>query len=169
MVVEFTIAKAGQFDVRVHLTPHDISVDSQERPTLMQVRIKSSKTNQFHMGTSVFLAATGTELCPVSAVLCYLAERRGPEGPMFLLGSGEPLMRAKFVTLFRRVLNTGGIQANAFTGHSFRIRAATTAAVKGVPENIIKALGRWTSEAYQVYIRLPRERLAVLSQTLTQE
>jgi len=74
-VVEFTIAKAGQFDARVHLTPHDISVDSQERPTLMQVRINSSKTDQFHMGTSVFLAATGMELCPVSAVLCYLAER----------------------------------------------------------------------------------------------
>lgn len=88
---------------------------------------------------------------------------------MFLLGSGEPLTTAKFVTLFRRVLNTGRIQANAFTGHSFRIRVATTAAAKGVPDNIIKALERWTSEAYQVYIRLPRERLAVLSQTLAQE
>ena len=98
------------------------------------------------MGTSVFLAATGMELCPVSAVLCYLAERPRAGGPMFLLGSGEPLMREKFVTLFRRVLNTNGIQANAFTGYSFRIGAATTAAAKGVPDNIIKVLGRWTSE-----------------------
>ena len=168
-VAEFTIDRAGQFYARVHLTPYDISLDSQERPTLTQVRIKSSKTDQFHMGTSVFLAATGTGLCPVSAVLCYLAERPRARGPMFLLGSREPLMRVKFVTLFRRVLNTDGIQANAFTGHSFRIGAATTAAAKGVPDNIIKALRRWTSEAYQVYIWLPRERLAVLSQTLTQE
>lgn len=165
-VAEFTIARAGQFYARVHLNPYDISLDSQERPTLMEVRIKSSKTDQFHMGTSVFLAATRTELCPVSAVLCYLAERPRARGPMFLLGW---LTRVKFVTLFRRVLNTGGIQANAFTGHSFRIGVATTAAAKGVPDNTIKALGRWTSEAYQVYIWLPRERLAVLSQTLTQE
>ena len=48
------------------------------------------------MGTSVFLAATGTELCPVSAVLCYLAERPRAGGPMFLLGSGEPLMRVQY-------------------------------------------------------------------------
>ena len=74
-VAEFTVRNAGEFDSQVHLTPHDISVDSPEQPTLLQVRIKASKTDQFLAGTSIFLAATGTELCPVSAVLCYLAER----------------------------------------------------------------------------------------------
>ena len=89
-VAEFTVRNAGEFDSQVHLTPHDISVDSPEEPTLL-VRIKASKTDQFLAGTSIFLAAAGTELCPVSAVLCYLAERPNGEGPIFLLGSGEPL------------------------------------------------------------------------------
>ena len=56
------------------LTLHDISVDSPEQPTFLLVRIKALKTDQFLAGTSIFLAATGIELCPVLAVLCYLAQ-----------------------------------------------------------------------------------------------
>ena len=31
--------------------------------------------------------------------------------------------------------------------------AATTAARVGIPDNMIKALGRWSSEVYRLYIR----------------
>lgn len=88
-VAEFTLARAGEFDTRVHWTLQDISVDSQERPTLTQVQIKASKTDQFYMGYIGILVATGTELCPVSAVLCYLAERPRSEGPIFSVGIGR--------------------------------------------------------------------------------
>ena len=158
-VAEFTLVNAGDFNAKIHLTPQDISIDSQEQLTLMQVRIKASKMDQFRTGTSVFLAATGMELCPISAVLCYLAERARGEGPLFLLKSGD-------LSLFRRVLSVGGIQASAFTGHSFRIGAATTAAAKGVHDSIIKALRRWSSDASLVYIRLSKDRLAALTHTI---
>ena len=64
---------------------------------------------------------------------------------------------------FRKALSTAGVQAEAYTGHSLRIGAGTTAAAKGVTDDIIKALGRWSSEAYQVYIRLLREQLAAIT------
>ena len=32
---------------------------------------------------------------------------------------------------------------------------ATTAAARGVPDHLIKTLGRWSSDAYQIYIRTP--------------
>ena len=70
------------------------------------------------------------------------------------------------MTEFRKALMAAGVQAEAYTGHSFRIGEATTAAAKGVADNLIKALGRWTSEAYQIYIRLPREQLAVSTTVL---
>ena len=39
--------------------------------------------------------------------------------------------------------------------HSFRIGAATTAAAAGHPRWLIQAMGRWTSDCYKVYLRIP--------------
>ena len=56
-----------------------------------------------------------------------------------------------------------GIDARSYSGHSFRIGAATTAAEKGVDDSIIKTLGRWESLAYLQYIKVPRSHLAGIS------
>ena len=36
----------------------------------------------------------------------------------------------------------------------------------GIPNHLIQALGRWTSNAYQLYIRTPSEVLAGISSQL---
>ena len=163
---EFTVPSSSKFDPSVHLTVQDVAIDSYTSPSLLQIRVKMSKTDQFKQGTSVFLAASHNELCPVAALLSYLVSRPPGEGPLFQFTDGSPLTRPRFVTEFRKALMAAGVQAEAYTGHSFRIGAATTAAAKGVADNLIKALGRWTSEAYQIYIRLPRDQLAVITTVL---
>ena len=50
-----------------------------------------------------------------------------------------------------------------FSRHSFRIRATTVAARNEVPDHLIQSMGRWSSNAYQLYIRTPAEALAALS------
>ena len=49
---------------------------------------------------------------------------------------------------------------------SFRIGAAMVAAHNGIPNHLIQALGCWTSNAYQLYIRTPSEALAGISSQL---
>ena len=44
-----------------------------------------------------------------------------------------------------------------YSGHSFRIGAATTAAECGLQDSMIKAVERWESSAYQVYVRMPKD------------
>ena len=53
-----------------------------------------------------------------------------------------------------------------YTGHSFRIGSATTADRVGIPDNMIKTLGRWSSEPYRLYIRSSQDDIARVSEKL---
>ena len=65
-----------------------------------------------------------------------------------------------FVAAVRKALETVGVDALDFNGHIFRIGAATTAASRDMEESMIKTLGRWESDAYQRYVKIPRQELA---------
>ena len=67
----------------------------------------------------------------------------------------------------REASTRAGIDAQCYSGHSFRVGVATTAAACGVEDSLIKTLGQWSSSAYLLYVRVPRERLAALSSTLS--
>ena len=115
----------------------------------------------------VYLGRTDNNLCPVAAVVAYLALRHKlGAGPFFKFQSGTALTRASFVDRVRKALKEAGMDADKFSGHSFRIGAASTAAARGVEDSLIKTLGRWESSAYLLYIQVPRERLADLSVVL---
>ncbi|EJD42256.1 hypothetical protein AURDEDRAFT_168564, partial [Auricularia subglabra TFB-10046 SS5] len=43
--------------------------------------------------------------------------------------------------------------ANDIRGHSIRSGGATDLAIRGVPDNVIQRIGRWSSDTFQIYIR----------------
>ena len=55
-------------------------------------------------------------------------------------------------SLLRQLLLRLGYNDNQFSGHSFRIGAATSAAASGVEDHIIQTVGRWSSDCYIRYI-----------------
>ena len=115
---------------------------------------------------SVYLGRTDADLCPVAAVLHYMVHRGSSDGPFFQFSDGRPLTRERFVAGVRSALQAAGVPPVHYAGHSFRIGAATTAALCGVQDSLIKTLGRWQSAAYTLYIRTPRETLCAVSQSL---
>ena len=113
---------------------------------------------------TIYLGKTSTSTCPVSATLQYLAIRPKGDGPMFVSSSGKPITTKRiFVSRVRETLARAGVDASSYKGHSFCIGAATTAAACG------KALGRWSSCSYQVYIKIPPQELASIPPILTQQ
>ena len=140
-----------------------VSVDSHSAPTMVRVFLQKAKTDPFGNGVCIFLGRSGSSLCPVSAILNYLAVRPQGAGPLLIWEDGTPLLREQFVHHVKRALNTAGIDESCYSGHSFRIGAATAAAMAGVPAETIKMLGRWESDAYRLYVRTPRETLAAIS------
>ena len=117
-----------------------------------------------HLGRAVsFTLALGRHpLCAVCAVMNYPALRGDAPGPLFLLQSGQPLSRNILTDWLRQIMASARVPGK-FSSHSFRIGAATVAARNGVPDHLIQSMGRWSSNAYQLYIRTPAEALAALS------
>ena len=75
--------------------------------------------------------------------------------PLFILKNGEPLTRTVVNSNLRELLNQLGYPDKEYAPHSFRIGAATTAAAANLPPWLIKTLGRWRSDCYELYIRTP--------------
>ena len=130
------------------------------------MKIKQSKTDPFRKGVCHYLGRTGTDLCPVAAILDFLQARGTTPGFLFTFENGRRLTRKRFVDLVREAMGKTGIPQDKYCGHSFRIGAATTAASKGIEDSIIQTLGRWESLAYLRYVRIPREQLAGYSALL---
>ena len=154
-----TVPSDAEFDARTHLCVADIALDDNRSPALIRVTLKQSKTDPFRKGVNIFVGRTGTDLCPVAALLDYLSVRGSSPGPLFTFADGRLLTRQRFVERVREGLSKTGIDQSKYCGHSFRIGAATTAAARGVEDCIIKILGRWESLAYQQYVKVPREQL----------
>ena len=73
------------------LSPADVIVDNREHPTSLTVSLRASKTDVFQAGHSLLVGATENLLCPVAAVLGYLATRPNVSGLLFIHEDGSPL------------------------------------------------------------------------------
>jgi len=168
----FGFLRAGEFTVTsltagYPLSVDDVAVDSRVNPQVLLVHIRRSKTNPYGAGIRIFLGRTGdTNLCPVAAVLQYLAIRPSTPGPLFVFQTGCPLTRPLLVRHVRQALLQAGINVSKYSGHSFRIGAATTAAKAGLRDSLIQVLGRWKSSAFTAYIRTPVDELIAVTPRL---
>jgi hypothetical protein len=97
----------------------------------------------------------------ICAMVMYLENRYkftktvSNRDPLFVTASGDALTRNCFLSLLRETFTAAAISYNEYTGHSFRIGAATSAATTLIGDHMIKTLGRWKSDSYCRYIKTP--------------
>ena len=99
------------------------------------------------------LGRTNRDICPVAAIISYIATCSLSSAPLFRFEDGTLLMRPR---LLRATLRSEGIDASKYAGHSFRIGA-------GIEDSLKKILGRWQSAAYSQYVWIPPDNLAEVS------
>ncbi|KAJ8315074.1 hypothetical protein KUTeg_007224, partial [Tegillarca granosa] len=128
----------------------EIKVSTSGSKVGLLVKIRFSKTDP--QGRSITLripVITGKSVCPVFI-------RNRSDGILFIHEDGSPLTRYQFNAVLRKSIIKLGLPVSVFSSHSFRIRAATTLALKGLDPSIIQSLGRWRSDAFSKYIRLDK-------------
>ena len=121
----------------------------------IRIHLRRSKTDQGGRGAWIQLAAApGSSCCPVALMGAYLGIRPSTGHPNLLVhGDGGPLTSSQFTSICRRAIAQLGDDPAHFSSHSFRIGAATTAAGLGFSEAVVKGVGRWKSDCFQLYVR----------------
>ena len=164
---EITTPTENRYSPESHLSFEDLRADHPTNPKSISLCIKHSTTDQGHLGVTVVIVRTDDDLCPISALLNYLALRGNSPGPLFQWENGAPLAKPKFVSEVRAALLAANLPAHQFASHSFRRGAATTAAMAGIQDSTIQMLGRWKSAAYLLYIKMHPCSLSQISTTLS--
>ena len=62
----------------------DVAVDDHSNPSLVRIHLRKSKTDQLGRGVDIYLGRTDEDLCPVAALLAYLAVRGMEPGPLYI-------------------------------------------------------------------------------------
>ncbi|KAJ3824523.1 DNA breaking-rejoining enzyme [Lentinula raphanica] len=119
------------------------------------LQLPKTKTQQVR-GEKVVLTPNGTEVDPVRALRKHLtANELGPGDPLFAFrnkeGGLEVLSRSAFLKTCNKTWKVHGIPR--ITGHCFRIGGTTHFLLAGVSPDVVKALGRWKSDAFLRYWR----------------
>ncbi len=118
--------------------------------------LKRTKTNQSGQPTPVFYFNIQLALNPFPILANYLhfcsSQNAFPNDPLFVSESGQVITCFWFHQHFHHVLSLSGISPIHYSGHSFRIGAATSASCSGIPKHLIQIMGRWSFQAYHCYI-----------------
>ena len=135
------------------------------------VTIRDTKTEKGHCDVEVVWAQGNFPVSPVDLITQYLHTRlrmqathkqlsSAPEAPLFQLLDGSIVTTADIKKRWDILCARMGLNRKTHTIYSFRIGGATSLARRGVDHRIIQIAGRWTSDAYALYIRMTSNTMA---------
>ena len=151
-----------KFDAEHGLRRSDLSFFRDEAGVLHAKLMVTPLKKRVKERVAVILSAGGTLVDPVEELWRMVEADPVPERerrwtPLFRLRSGEPLRVAEVRSQVRRVMAAIGRPAADYGAHSLRIGGATAALAAGVDPSVIRLLGRWSSDCYEIYTRLNRQ------------
>ena len=153
------------FDPAYSLLARDIRVGSlvtADGPTgTLHLLLKSPKESKLGASVVVDIYETGDALCPLRAFNKWRKKTTSwqEDCPAFRQKDGTPLTTRK---LNKILASLAGLEGR-IKCHDFRRAAASMLASLGFSDDDIKALGRWSSRAFEEYIRLPRTKRAAMA------
>ena len=124
-----------------------------EEIELLSIRLKQPKTARSNPHQVVELAETRGFLCPVKAWKSWRGGRKSPllGGRPVFTWKGGLLITMNEVNSLLTTLLPGA--PTSLTTRAFRPALPTLLAREGVTEQVLQALGRWTSKSYNNYVR----------------
>lgn len=135
----------------------NVTLDSLYNKNYIDITIphfKHSKSNNTTL--RICENSSNSLLCPYT-LLDYFNLRKHTLGldPRFSFMDNATVSRQFLTQQLNGVLSFCNLNLHRFHIHSFRIGAASTAAILGYSELQIQTMGRWHSSAFKKYFRIP--------------
>lgn len=138
------------------------------RPDRVVLHLTRSKTDKGTTGVHVTLFRNHGPLCPGMWASWALstAEDTRPSAPLFQDSEGNAIDYNSFHAFLKSLCASYGLETGNISSHSLRIGGATTLIELGVHISTVKAIGRWTSDCYILYIRISEDSLRLAASAL---
>lgn len=160
----FTIARTGEFTVpsltafraspSSYVTVGDIRYD-EDRNGFKVVVFALPRTKVSPIGEDVYWAAQSGIVDPQAALRHHLALNQPPPSAAVFSWRHSTGLRPLTKSAFLACLQTAGDQLGTgmLKGHGIRIGGTLEYLLRGVPFDNVKAMGRWSSNAFLLYLR----------------
>jgi hypothetical protein len=83
----------------------------------------------------------------------FLSIRPFGPGPLFIKSNGCAVIRSDLVNILKTCVGKLGLDSTLYNSHSLRIGSTTDLALAGTSLAQLKVIGRWSSDAFQKYVR----------------
>jgi hypothetical protein len=170
---EILCKQEGKFDPVFTLLLEDVCVRAAAGGggRWLEYKIKAPKEDKAGRVTVVDVYQSNPDLCPVRAFERW-REMDPPAAvgqPLFRWSTGVPLTAAALNRVLKERLE-GFVEGASkwFTTHSFRTGAASWLGQVGADDEEVKALGRWSSRAFEEYLKLPRTRRRAVAKAISE-
>ncbi len=165
-VQELLCDREDAFDPAFTLLTTDIQLNSDSQQDSLQFNLKAPKEDKKCRSKIVDVYSNGTPTCPVRAFTKWKAELKSwpPTQPAFRWDDGTPLTARCFNKILKDKLADAAPNPHAkLSSHSFRIGAASRLGELGHSDDDLKAMGRWSSRAFEEYLLHPRTKRAAIA------
>ncbi len=169
-ISEILCKTESTFDPDFDLLGSDVSItyDRQGQATA-HFTLKCPKESKSSRATTVDLFQNDGAICPIAALKDWDGGcRHAKHLPFFRFQDGTPLTGAKLNCILDKTLGLyTDKKIGKFTTHSFRIGLASELGRLGYSDEEIKAAGRWSSRAFEAYLKLKRTKRSVVAKEIS--
>ena len=147
------------------VTFHTVKIEGKQTK-MIKLKLKSTKESRIGAGTTLEIFENQTFMCPVAAMLKYINTKKN--GITFLETQLGRIILENVLTMIFKELTARLVENSdsVILSHSFRAGVASEMAKRDYTDAEIMAQGRWSSDAYKIYCKLPRCRRLLLSNKL---
>ncbi|TFY67378.1 hypothetical protein EVJ58_g1656 [Rhodofomes roseus] len=152
---EFTVPSLTAFREQQHVKPSDVRRDEDRhghKVTVIHLPVTKVAPRE---GEDVYWAAQPNTVDPAEALANHLrVNRPAKNGHLFAWrhpNGPRPLTKRDFLACMNKVAERLG--EPPMQGHGLRVGATLEYLLRGVPFDVVKAIGRWSGESFKLYLR----------------
>jgi hypothetical protein len=142
------------FDPTVHVKPSDVHYETDPQGLRMTV-LTVPHTKSSASGKDIYYATHNGPTDPETAFQNHLRVNEPPTNLRLFAykhkNSHRPPTKSAFITRIQKALKAANLQP--LQGHGIRIGATLFYLLRGTPFDVVKTIGRWSSDAFLLYLR----------------